>query len=33
LKNPDDSVEVGEVILSGEDGRILKSDLKPERVN
>jgi hypothetical protein len=33
VKNPNDTVEVGEIILSAEDGKILKSDLKPERVN
>lgn len=32
LKRPDDDADVGEVIISAEDGKVLKSDLKPERV-
>jgi hypothetical protein len=32
VKNPNDNADIGEVILSAEDGKILKSDLKPERV-
>ena len=33
LKNPNDNAEVGEVVISAEDGTILKSDLKPEHVD
>lgn len=33
LKNPNDNTYVGEVILSAEDGKVLKSDLKPDRVD
>ena len=33
LKNPNDNTEVGEVIISAEDGRVIKSELKPERVD
>lgn len=33
LKNPNDNADVGEVIISAEDGRVLKSDLKPEHVD
>jgi hypothetical protein len=31
--NPADSVDLGEVVLSAEDGTVLKSDLHPDRVN
>jgi len=31
LKNPSTNTEVGEVVISAEDGRVLKSDLKPDR--
>jgi hypothetical protein len=33
LKNPNDNVFVGDVVLSAEDGKVLKSDLKPDRVD
>jgi hypothetical protein len=33
LKNPNDNVEVGEVIVSAADGSVLKSDLKPDHVD
>jgi hypothetical protein len=33
LSNPADSVDIGEVVLSAEDGTVLKSDLHPDRVN
>jgi hypothetical protein len=32
LKHPGDDADVGEVVLSAEDGKVLKSDLRPERV-
>lgn len=32
LKHPDDDADIGEVIISAEDGQLLKSDLKLERV-
>src|SRR5262249_11614685 len=33
LSNPAESADVGEVIISAEDGTVLKSDLHPDRVN
>ena len=33
LKNPNDNVDIGEVIVSAADGTVLKSDLKPEHVD
>jgi hypothetical protein len=33
LKNPGDTADLGEVVVSAEDGTVLKSDLKPERVD
>lgn len=33
LKNPNDSVDVGEVVLSADDGKVLKSDLKPDKID
>jgi hypothetical protein len=33
LKNPNDNADIGEVIISADDGRVLKSDLKPEHVD
>lgn len=33
LKNPNDSAEIGEVVISADDGRVLKSDLKPDKVD
>jgi len=33
LKNPGDTAELGEVVVSAENGTVLKSDLKPERVD
>jgi hypothetical protein len=33
FSNPADTVDVGEVVLSAEDGTLLKSDLHPDRVN
>ena len=31
LKHPAEEADIGEVIVSAEDGRVLRSDLKPER--
>ena len=33
LKNPNDSADVGEVVISADDGKVLKSDLKPDRID
>lgn len=33
FKNPNDSADIGEVVISAEDGRVLKSDLKPDRID
>ena len=33
LKNPNDTAEVGEVVISADDGRVLKSDLKPGKID
>jgi len=33
VRNPNDNADIGEVILSAEDGAVLKSDLKPEHVD
>lgn len=33
LKNPNDNVDIGEVLISADEGKVLKSDLKPERVD
>ena len=33
LKNPNDNVDVGEVVISAEDGKVLKSDLKPIKID
>lgn len=33
LTNPSDSADIGEVIISAADGTVLKSDLRPERVD
>jgi hypothetical protein len=33
LKNPGDTADLGEVVVSAEDGTVLKSDLRPERVD
>ena len=32
LKHPADDADIGEVIISAEDGKVLTSDLKPEHV-
>ena len=32
LKHPEDDADIGEVIISAEDGKVLKSDLKPQHV-
>ena len=32
LKHPEDDADIGEIIIAAEDGKVLKSDLKPERV-
>ncbi len=32
LKHPEDDADIGDVIISVEDGQVLKSDLKPEHV-
>ena len=32
LKHPEDDADIGEVIISVEDGQVLKSDLKPDHV-
>jgi len=33
LKNPNDNVDVGEVVISADDGKVLKSDLKPNKID
>jgi hypothetical protein len=33
LKNPSDNADIGEVVISAEDGQVLKNDLKPEHVD
>ena len=33
LKNPSENVDIGEVIISAEDGKVLKTDLNPGRVD
>jgi hypothetical protein len=33
LKNPNDNADIGVVIVSAEDGKVLKSDLKPDHVD
>jgi len=33
LKNPNDNVDVGEVVISADDGKVLKSDLKPDKID
>jgi hypothetical protein len=33
LKNPNDNADIGELIISAEDGTVLKSDLKPAHVD
>ena len=33
LKNPNDSADVGEVVISADDGKVLKSDLKPDKID
>ncbi len=33
LENPNDNADIGEVIISAEDGTVLKSDLKPAHVD
>ena len=33
LKNPDDDADIGEVILSGSDGSVIKTDLHPNSVD
>jgi hypothetical protein len=33
LENPNDNVDIGEVLISAEDGTVLKSDLNPARVD
>ena len=33
LKNPNDNVDVGEVVISAEDGKVLKSELKPYKID
>ena len=32
LEHPEDDADIGDVIISAEDGQVLKSDLKPEHV-
>jgi hypothetical protein len=32
LKNPTDNADIGEVIISAEDGMVLKTDLKPSHI-
>ncbi len=33
LKNPDDSADIGEVIISSDDGSLIKADLHPNSVD
>jgi hypothetical protein len=33
LKNPNDNVDVGEVVISADEGKVLKSDLKPDKID
>ena len=33
LRNPNDNVEIGELWISAEDGKVLKNDLRPHRVD
>lgn len=33
LENPNDNADIGEVIISAEDGTVLKNDLKPAHVD
>jgi hypothetical protein len=33
LKNPNDTAEIGDVYISAEDGKVLRTDLHPERVD
>jgi hypothetical protein len=33
LKNPNDDADIGQIVISAEDGKVLKSDLKPEHVD
>lgn len=33
LKDPNDNADIGEVVISADDGKVLHSDLKPEHVD
>ena len=33
LKNPNDDADIGEVVISAEDGKVLKNDLRPGNVD
>jgi hypothetical protein len=33
LKNPNENVDIGEVWLSADDGKVIKNDLRPHRVD
>jgi hypothetical protein len=33
LKNPNESVDIGEVWLSADDGKVIRNDLRPSRVD
>jgi hypothetical protein len=33
LENPNKMAEIGEVYISAEDGKVVKNDLKPHRVD
>jgi hypothetical protein len=33
LRNPNASVDIGEVVISADDGKVLKSDLKPDKID
>jgi hypothetical protein len=33
LKDPNETAEVGEVVISADDGRVIKSDLKPGKID
>lgn len=33
LKNPNANVDIGEVLIAAEDGKVLKSDLRPSKVD
>jgi len=33
LRNPNDNADIGEVFISAEDGKVLKTDIHPDRVD